>query len=124
MGDLFDDMHKANTGRLRADQYTFIEHTIAYPPPGEGWFLVTVVARVSGSSSSSGRDGIDRGQITSMGMSSTVVGVWGRRRTDEDKERERRNYWAHDWDRLDYQREREAPRYAEWLRDNPWKKDK
>jgi hypothetical protein len=113
MADLFDDMRRVNTGRLRADQYSFLQHTLDYPPPGEGWFLVTAVATSHGSSSSTGRDGIDRGGITSMSMTSSVVGIWARRRTDEDKERENRSF---DYERLWFGSGDGDAKYPEWVR--------
>lgn len=71
-----------------AATHTFIQHTIDYPPPGDGWFLVQAVASVSGGSSYH-PSVYDRDQsVRYTGTSSRIVGIWARPRTAEDFERE------------------------------------
>ncbi len=104
-----------------AATHSFLEHTIDYPPPGDGWELAFVVATSHGRSDRGGHDGIDRGVITSMSMSSTVVGVWARPRTDADRERERRHFKQASEDYFNpYHHHGESGPYLEfypWLRD-------
>lgn len=108
-----------------AETHTFLRHTVDYPPPGAGWELVFVVATSAGSSDRGGRDGIDRGHITSMSISSSVVGIWARARTDEDKERERSEYnrdhfgWYHQSDEEKRAYSDSWPWLKEWDRKKP-----
>jgi hypothetical protein len=70
--------------QLYGQGYTFIRHTIDYPPEGEGWWLAFVVPEVFGGGSY--RDNELRDQIGTVVTS--IMGVWARQKTEEDKERE------------------------------------
>jgi hypothetical protein len=74
-----------------ASTHTFIRHTVDYPPPGDGWELAFVVATTSGGGSYEPSVYDRYQQVRTGSVSSNVVGIWARQRTEEDFEREAEN---------------------------------
>jgi hypothetical protein len=92
--------------------YTFIEHTIEYPPPGLGWVLFQVVS-ISHGGGSYDDFRYERGGkcVSTMPVSTQVVGIWTRPRTDGDKARERAAFGRSQGSYVT-----SSDEYPEWLR--------
>jgi hypothetical protein len=93
-----------------AKTYTFIEHTIEYPPPGDGWVLFQVVG-ISHGGGTFNDFSYERGGkcVSTYPVSSQLVGIWTRERTEDDKARERGAFMRHPFNV-------HVEGYPEWLR--------